>query len=186
MPRGNLPHTIPGPCASPTLYTYPLTIIKAEPVSFLYAFKLSLYLLESLACSSLKAHYVSNKPFHALLVHVWHLLSPSPVYQLGWGLTSLHRGTQPRGSNLGLGVRPEVALGQLGQQLGRKAEKEVEKSRDRLESLSLTPPNLSSAASRFATELHTPGPGLREAEGGWLSHRGRSCWSLMSVSWASR
>lgn len=77
-------------------------------------------------------------------------------------------------SNLGLGVRPAVAVGHSGQQSGREAEEEGEKSRDRLEStgtsgdpcLPLTPPNLgnANAAVPLATESHIRAPGLREAE----------------------
>lgn len=53
---------------------------------------------------------------------------------VGWDPSPLCRGTQQQGCNLGLGIRPEVTVGQSGQQSGRKAEKEGEKSRDRLES----------------------------------------------------
>ena len=90
---------------------------------------------------------------------------------LSVGVGSLCRGTQQQGCDLGLGIRPEVTVGQSGQQSGRKAEKEGEKSRDRLEStgtnggpcLPPTPPSLGNTAIPLVTEFHTRGPGLREA-----------------------
>lgn len=123
--------------------------------------------------------------FHALLVHVWHLLSPSPVCQLGWGLTSLHEGTQPRGSNRGLGVRPEVALVSLAsiwegklRKKWRRAEIGWNPCRSLLPTAAVLPPALSLSSTHLAQDSE------RLKDGGCPTEDGVA--EVSWVSWASR